>query len=122
MHANPCEQLRIAFATVCKTLKTCAKSLPQLEIRYFYSAQHSARCSLRLVANSVTSQTLRLVYVLQSCHSDGRSASDSLPFDPSVGTGIGLKSYLRLSTLVVTSFSITLSDASTHFRPASKTG
>src|SRR5213076_3297495 len=31
---------------------------------------------------------------------------------------IGLKSYLRLSALVVRSFSITSSDASTHFRPA----
>jgi len=33
---------------------------------------------------------------------------------------IGLKSYLRLSALVVRSFSITSSDASTHFRPAWK--
>ena len=31
---------------------------------------------------------------------------------------IGLKSYLRLSALVVRSFLITSSDASTHFRPA----
>jgi hypothetical protein len=31
---------------------------------------------------------------------------------------IGLKSCLRLSALVVRSFSITSSDASTHFRPA----
>ena len=31
---------------------------------------------------------------------------------------IGLKSYLRLSALVVRSFSITLSDASTQFRSA----
>ena len=31
---------------------------------------------------------------------------------------IGLKSYLRLSALVVKSFLITSSDASTHFRPA----
>ena len=30
---------------------------------------------------------------------------------------IGLKSYFRLSALVVRSFSITSSDASTHFRP-----
>ena len=30
---------------------------------------------------------------------------------------IGLKSHLRLSALVVNSFSITSSDASTHFRP-----
>src|SRR4029077_13338076 len=35
---------------------------------------------------------------------------------------IGLKSYFRLSALVVRLFSITSSDASTHFRPASKTG
>ena len=35
---------------------------------------------------------------------------------------IGLKSYFRLSALLVKSSLITSSDASTHFRPASKTG
>jgi hypothetical protein len=48
------------------------------------------------------------------------NARSVLAFSLAAPKLMGLKSYLRLSVLLLKSFLITLSDASTHFRPGEK--